>query len=121
MGEIQNPKHFDLEERTFRFAKYVGLFVKQLPQNVSNMEYSRQVVRASGSVGANYIEVNEALSKKDFIMRIKIYRKEAKESAYWLRLIVETNDEKYGTQGNSLLNEAIELKKIFSSILTKSG
>jgi four helix bundle protein len=85
------------------------------------MEYSRQVVRASGSVGANYIEANEALSKKDFIMRIKICRKEAKESAYWLRLIVETNDETYGTQGNSLLNEAIEVKKIFSSILTKSG
>jgi len=54
-------------------------------------------------------------------MRIKICRKEAKESAYWLRLIVETNDEKWKQEGQKLLNEALELKKIFSSILTKSG
>jgi four helix bundle protein len=79
------------------------------------------VVDASGSVGANYIEANEALSKKDFVMRIKICRKEAKESAYWLQLIVETNDEKYTNSGSELLNEAIELKKIFSSILLKSN
>ncbi|TWU49879.1 hypothetical protein B188_23020 [Candidatus Brocadiaceae bacterium B188] len=53
-------------------------------------------------------------------MRIKICRKEAKETAYWQRLIVETNDEKYGQEGMALHNEAVELKKIFSSILTKS-
>jgi four helix bundle protein len=94
--------------------------VRQLAQNVSNMEYGRQVVGASGSVGANYIEANEALSKKDFLMRIKICRKEAKESAYWLRLITETNHDRFRDQGCDLLNEAIELKKIFSSILTRS-
>ena len=98
----------------------MALYVKQLPRSISNLEYSRQVVDSSGSVGANYIEANEALSKKDFTMRIKICRKEAKESAYWLRLIVETNDEKYKQDGMNLLNEAIELKKIFSSILAKS-
>jgi four helix bundle protein len=53
-------------------------------------------------------------------MRIKICRKEAKESAYWLRLIIETNSEKYTEDGNKLFNEATELKKIFSSILEKS-
>ena len=121
MTEIQNAKPFDLEERTFQFAKRTALYVKQLPRSISNLEYGRQVVDASGSVGANYIEANEALSKKDFIMRIKISRKEAKESAYWLRLIVETNDEKWKQEGKSLLNEALELKKIFSSILMKSG
>ena len=63
---------------------------------------------------------NETLSKKGFIMRIIICRKEAKESAYWLRLIVETNSEKYAEDGNKLSNEATELKKYFSSILEKT-
>src|SRR3990167_3301722 len=120
MDENQNFKQSDLEERTFQFAKNVALYIRQLPKNISNIEYGKQVVRASGSVGANYIEANESLSKKDFIMRIKICRKEAKESAYWQRLIVETTDEKYKKEGMTLHNEAIELKKIFSSILVKS-
>jgi len=119
MTKIQNSKRFDLEDRTFNFAKDIALFVRRLPKNISNLEYGRQVVDSSGSVGANYIEANEALSKKDFTMRIKICRKEAKESAYWLRLIVETNSEEYRQEGEKLLDEAIELKKIFSSILVK--
>ena len=113
-------KQYDLEERTFQFAKNVSLYIKKLSKAISNIEYGKQVVRSSGSVGANYIEANEALSKKDFIMRIKICRKEAKESAYWLRLIVETNDKKYTEDGTNLFSEATELKKIFSSILEKS-
>ena len=119
MIKIQNSKRYDLEDRTFNFAKDIALFVRRLPKNISNLEYGRQVVDSSGSVGANYIEANEALSKKDFTMRIKICRKEAKESAYWLRLIVETNSEEYRQEGEKLLDEAIELKKIFSSILVK--
>jgi len=121
MTEIQELKQFDLEERTFQFAKKITLYVKQLPRTISNQEYGRQVVNASGSVGANYIEANEALSKKDFVMRVKICRKEAKESAYWLRLIIETNEGRYCREGKELFNEAIELKKILSSILKKSG
>jgi four helix bundle protein len=120
MTKIQNTKQYDLEERTFQFAKNIALFVKQLPKNISNLEYGGQVIGSSGSVGSNYIEANGSFSKKDFVMRIKICRKEAKESAYWLRLIVETNDEKYKPEGNKLLDEALELKKIFSSILIKS-
>ncbi|MBI4050188.1 MAG: four helix bundle protein [Candidatus Doudnabacteria bacterium] len=118
-GEKLN-KPYDLEERTFEFAKAVAVYCKQLPKNASNLEYGKQCIRSSASSGANYIEANESLSKKDFLMRIKICRKEAKESAYWLRLIVETNDEPFSREGNSLMNEAIELKKIFSSILEKS-
>ena len=95
MTKIQDPKRYDLEDRTFEFAKAVGLYVNQLPRIPSNGGYSKQAIAASGSVGANYIEANEALSKKDFVMRIKICLKEAKESAYWLRLIVETNDERF--------------------------
>ena len=121
MTEIRNPKPvYDLEERTFQFAKAVRLFVKTLPNTTANLEDGRQVIKASGSVGANYREANEALSKKDFIMRIKICRKEAKESAYWLRLINETNDLNNADEARRLIQEANELKKIFSSIIEKS-
>ncbi len=82
---------YDLEERTFHFAKRVRKFVRTLPTTIANEEDSRQFIKASGSVGANYREANDALGKKDFLMRIKVSRKEAKESAYWLKLISETN------------------------------
>jgi len=111
-------KIYDLEERTYQFAKNVAIFCKNLTRTISNIEYSKQLIRSSGSVGANYIEANESLSKKDFVMRIKISRKEAKESVQWLRLIIETNDKK-SEEGENLLKEAIELKKIFSSIIEK--
>ncbi len=116
-------KVYDLEERTFIFAKDVRLFVRQLPKSIANTEDSKQVIRASGSVGANYREANEALSKKDFLMRMKISRKEAKESQFWLRLIKETNDvsKEIGLEAERLIQEALELKKIFSSIIDKSS
>jgi four helix bundle protein len=121
MTEIQNSKHvYDLEERTFQFAKAVRLFVKTLPKTIANIEDGKQLIKASGSVGGNYIEANESLGKKDFLMRIKISRKEAKESAYWLRLIHETNSLNNSDDAQSLIQEANELKKIFSSILEKS-
>jgi four helix bundle protein len=113
-------KKFDLEERTYQFAKMVVLFCRKLPKILSNTEYAKQLIRSAGSVGANYIEANETFSKKDFRMRIKICRKEAKESAHWLRLIIETNDKKFESEGKELLKEAIELKKIFSSIVEKT-
>ena len=115
----RNP-YYDLEERCFRFAKNVALYCRKLPFTATNQEYKKQVIRSSGSVGANYIEANESLSRKDFPLRIKICRKEAKESAYWLRLLLETNKEDYRKEGNSLFNEAVELKKIFCSIIEKS-
>ena len=71
-------KVYDLEERTFQFAKAVRQFVKTLPRTPANIEDGKQIIKASGSVGANYREANEALSKKDFKMRIKISRKVAK-------------------------------------------
>ncbi len=121
MNQIQNSKPvYDLEERTFQFAKEVRIFVKTLPKTIANIEDGKHLIKASGSVGANYIEANEALSKKDFKMRIKICRKESKESAYWLRLIHETNDLENANDAKRLMREANELKKIFSSILEKS-
>jgi four helix bundle protein len=121
MDKIQNPRPvYDLEERTFQFAKRVRLFVKTLPNTLANIEDSGQLIKASGSVGANYREANESLSKKDFLMRIRISRKEAKESEYWLRLINETNDLKNADEAKYLMQEANELKKIFSAIVEKS-
>ena len=114
-----DKSHYDLEERTFRFAQEAATFCRALPSNVSNTEYTKQLIRSSGSVGSNYIEANEALGRKDFALRVRISRKEAKESAYWLRLIAETNGD--GTKGEAsrLRSEAIELKRILSSILNK--
>ncbi len=121
MTEIENSKKYDLEERTFQFAKRVRAFIKSLPQSFANMEDGKQIIRSSGSIGANYIEANEALGKKDFLMRLKISRKEAKECAYFLRLIKESNDHKFNNEATRLLNEALELKKILSAIILKSS
>src|SRR5438045_8045162 len=85
MEDRSKPR--DLEDRTFLFAESVRTFVKQLPRTLSNIEDVRQLVRALGSVAANWIEADEALSKKDFLMRVKICRKEAKESRLFLRLV----------------------------------
>src|SRR3990167_4301135 len=119
MVEIQNSKQYDLEKRTFEFAKATRIFVKKLTKTISNIEDGKQLVRSSGSVGANYIEANEALSKKDFVMRIMISRKEAKESEYWLKLI-EIEDSSLKPMRLKLLQEAGELRKIFGAILEKS-
>src|ERR1700688_4114773 len=83
---MEKPPRRDLEDRTFKFAETVRRFVKTLPKTISNTEDVRQLVRASGSVAANWIEADEALSKKDFLVRVKICRKEAKESRLFLRL-----------------------------------
>ncbi len=121
MNENTNIPVYDLEERTFQFAKNVRIWVKSLPKTIANVEDIKQLIRASGSVGANYIEANESLSKKDFVFRIKICKKEAKESGYWIRLILESNDNIVEEKnGKLLLQESIELKKIFSSIEGKS-
>ena len=126
MTDNSNNKPYDLEERTFQFAKDVRFFVKKLEKTIANIEDAKQVVRSSGSIGANYIEANESFSKKDFIFRIKISRKEAKESTYWLRLIFETNQFNKPINisnkklAEKLIQESIELKKILSAIIEKS-
>ena len=111
-------KPFDLEERTFLFAKDCRLYVRLLPKTISNMEDIKQLIRSSGSVGANYIEANEKLGEKDLSFRLKIARKEAKESKYWLRLLHDLNPELI-TTSEVLLFEVEELRKILSAIITK--
>lgn len=125
MTEIQNPKQenskqYDLEERTLKFAKAVRIFVKTLPKNIGNIEDTKQLVRSSGSIGSNYIEANESLSKKDFVMRIKIARKEAKETLFWLKLLDLNNDKNLETENLNLIEECREVMLILGSILRKS-
>jgi len=120
MTETRNSKHYDLEDRTLAFAKKVRAFVKKLRKTIANIEDGKQLVRSSGSVGSNYIEGNEALSKKDFVMRIKICRKEAKESRYWLNLIDTEGEPEQENERKELVKEATELMNIFGSISRKS-
>ena len=117
--ESENSKRYDLEERTLKFSIEVRAFVKRLPKTLANVEDGRQLIKSSGSVGANYIEANEALSKKDFLMRIKICRKESKESQYWLRLVDSNSDPSLEGVRVNLIREAGELTNIFGAILKK--
>ena len=114
------PKHYDLEERTFEFARETRSFVRGLPKTLCNIEDAKQLVRATGSVGANYIEANEALSKKDFLMRVKICRKEAKETRYFLRLLFTADKKELEAKRADLIQEATELMNIFGAICRKS-
>lgn len=120
MTENPEGKQYDLEERSFEFAKQVRAFIKVLPKTMANFEDARQLVRASGSVAANYIEANNSLSKKDFVMRIKICRKEDKECRLWLRLLDNEEKQDVHKGQESLTGEAAELVNIFGAILRKS-
>lgn len=120
MTEIIDSGGYDLEDRTFRFAGAVRAFIRRLPKTLQNTEDGRQLIRASGSVGANYIEANEALSKKDFVYRLRIARKEAKESQYWLRLVDTQDDMRLSKERDELVQEGRELLFIFSAIINRS-
>jgi four helix bundle protein len=114
---MEEKRKYDLDERTLKFLKNVIVFLRSLHKDFVNVELGRQLIRSSGSVGANYREANEAVSKKDFAFRIRICRKEAKESSFWLS--------SYDCGGEleekrkALLQEALELSKIFGSMVKK--
>lgn len=112
-------KHaFDLEKRSTEFARQVVRLCKRLPRNPINDRMTGQAVGSAGSVGANYREANDALGKKDFVHRLKISRKESKESIHWLELIEEANPD-FRDDVSILIREATELRNILSSILKK--
>ena len=115
---MNSNKIYDLEERTYVFTKNVIQFINKLERNLSNIEISKQLIRSAGSVGANYIEANESLGKKDFAMRIKISKKEAKETRYWLKLLI--CNQELENERVSLINEVTELMKIFGAIHEKT-
>lgn len=115
---MDKPK-YDLEERTTKFAKRVVRLCRALPKDSINNRLSGQAVGSAGSVGANYREANDALGSKDFVHRLKIARKEAKEIMHWLELIEEANPE-FKLRMQELKQEAKELKNILSAIIDKT-
>jgi len=118
MSNNQPSKQFNLEDRTQVFARDVRRFVIKLAKTIASQEDGRQLIRSSGSVGANYIEANDALGKKDFLMRMRISRKEAKESRFWLSLFENLPPEQEKERAR-LEGEAMELVKIMSAIILK--
>jgi four helix bundle protein len=120
MSQIPNPKpnKYDLEERTLKFSQRVIEYIEKSPKTLVNIEINKQLVRSAGSIGANYIEANEALGKKDFVMKIKTCKREAKESRYWLKLTQDNQEDKQ--EKECLIQESTELMKIFGSIIEKS-
>lgn len=116
MGE--KGKIFDLEERTTQFAVEVVKFLRTLKIDSVNTRIISQLVGSSGSIGANYREANDALGKKDFIVRAKTARKEAKETIHWL-LILEVAHPERSIEIKAFISEAIELRNILSSIISK--
>jgi len=119
MTQIQISKKYDLEDRTLEFGKRIINLAKALPKNSINLNLIDQIIRSGTSMGANYREANETETKKDFLFRIRIRRKEGKETIYWLNLIIEANPE-FSDRIKPLLQETIELVKIFATIAEKS-
>lgn len=116
---METPKKYDLEERTEVFSLQVRDLCLNLKRDIINKEYIIQLVRAAGSVAANYIEANEHLGPNDLKMRIRICRKESKESQLWLKHILTYEDEVLNIRRMKLLKEATELENIFGAILRK--
>lgn len=107
---------FDLEERTALFSQKVIDYVKKIPSNSITIPLINQLVRSATSVGANYCEADEASSKKDFINKLCIAKKEAKETKYWLRLMAHTVPQ-FKDEARIHWREAQELNLILAAII----
>ena len=118
--EPSNKHPFDLERRTTELAKQVITLCRKLPRDSVNHRLIGQVVGSSGSIGANYREANDALGTKDFVNRLRISRRESKETMHWLELL-ETANPDFKTEIQTLIQEAVELCKIVSTIIKKNG
>lgn len=121
MNDLNNnvQKKYDLEERTAEFAEAVIELVKKIMITPINKRIIEQMVGSSGSIGANYCEANESESRKDFIHKMGISKKEIKESKHWLRLLAKAEPERR-TEIVTLWKEAQELLLIFSKIISSS-
>lgn len=119
-GQSLKYPNYNLEERTLCFASEVLKLCKKLPKNLENIDLIKQLIRCSSSVGANYREACEALGKKDFYYRLRIVKKEAKESYFFLKLL-KVNNSDFLIELDILIQEAIELVKIFSKAVTNQN
>ncbi len=124
---MTNSSKFDsdkFQERLFLFARECRLLISRLPSTEYNKTYTRQLIRSSSSPGANYIEALEAMSRKDFVHRLRICRKEIRESGYWLCLIIDANSNNaiVVNKCKLLVTESDEIKRMLSSsIITIEG
>lgn len=118
---MSEERRYDLEERTEKFSLQVRDLCLLLKQDIINREYIIQLIRSAGSVGANYIEANDKLGDKDLRFRIRISKKESKESMYWLKHLLTYDVKEFEEERLLLLKEAEELMKIFAAILRKLG
>ena len=112
-------KYVDLEQRTEKFSLDVRDFCLKCKKDVINIEYIKQLVRSAGSVGANSIEANDSLGNRDKKMKVRISKKEAKESLYWLKHVLVHDDTALHELRNNLISEARQLMLIFAAILRK--
>ena len=112
-------KEFDLEERTVVFAERIIDLVRSIKIDVVSSRIITQLVGSGSSIGANYCEATEGESKKDFIHKIGICKKEIKETRHWLRLLARANPEKKD-EIRPLWKEAQEFLLIFSKIIRSS-
>lgn len=113
---------FDIRERAKSFAIRVIKIVGKLPKDMAGQEIGRQLIRSGTSIGANLEEADAASSRKDFFHKVSISYKEAKETRYWLELLLDAgiiNNPSNKTEADSLKNEALELSKILYSIISK--
>ncbi len=120
-GDQRDIKPYDLEERTYEFALRTRLFLKGRKWDPVSWPDVRQLLRSSGSVAANYIEFIEGVSDDDKTYRLRISKKEARESGLWMRLISDCNEipDETGELLDSLMQEADELVRILASIIRK--
>ncbi len=112
-------KPYDLKQRTFLFASQIVQLVNGLPKTIAGAELGKQLIRAGTSVGANLEEADDASSVKDFIYKAGIARREAKESRYWLKLLIHSKLSD-GERAIELHQESDELVRILSSIIAKA-
>ncbi len=115
-----SPRQYDLAERTARFGEEIIRFAKRVPRNPVTIPLIGQLVRCGTSVGANYCEADDAVSKKEFRNKIGTCKKEAKETKYFLRMMAAA-EETTREQARRLYKEARELHLIFCSIFNKWG
>ncbi len=124
MTTLQNKsKPYDLEERTYAFALEIRMFLRNTKWDPVSWTDIKQLLRSSGSVAANYIEAVESISDADSLYRLRVTKKEARESGLWLRLLNDCNpiDDNTHQALHVLISETKELVKIFASIIRKKS
>jgi four helix bundle protein len=119
MSQSTNTKLFNLEDRLLVFSQNVITLCKQIKITVHNKNIISQLLKSSTSIGANYTEANDALGKKDFLHRLRISRKESKETIYWLKLLSVCESD-FDLNLKVLIKECIEIRNILSAIINKS-